>query len=75
VTKIQLRYPLLRSLTDRDAEGISRAHAHYGFQRIDLSPTLDSLAVEYDASRLSEQDVEHALVHYGLPIVRKWSID
>lgn len=75
MTKIQLRYALTRPLTDHDAEGISRAHAHYGMQRIELAPAMDAIGVEYDASRLSEKDVERVLVQFGLPIARKWSID
>jgi len=35
---------------------------------------MDKLAVEYDASRLSEKDVEAVLQRFGLPIQRKWEI-
>jgi hypothetical protein len=39
-----------------------------------LAPSLDKLFVEYDASRLSEQDVEAVLLRFGLPIQRKWVV-
>jgi hypothetical protein len=32
------------------------------------------LNVEYDASRLSEKDVEAVLQRFGLPIKRRWAI-
>jgi len=43
-------------------------------QRVQLAPSLDQLSVEYDASRLSEQDVEAVLQRFGLPIQRKWPV-
>jgi allophanate hydrolase subunit 1 len=39
-----------------------------------LTPSLDRLLVEYDASRLSEKDVEAVLQRFGLPIQRKWLV-
>jgi hypothetical protein len=49
-------------------------HSWYGIQRVQLAPSLDRLHVEYDASRLSEKDVEAVLQRFGLPIQRKWAI-
>ena len=43
-------------------------------QRVQLAPSLDKLVVEYDASRLSEKDVEAVLLRFGLPIQRKWAV-
>jgi hypothetical protein len=37
-------------------------------------PSLDKLAVEYAASRLSEKDVEAVLHRFRLPIKRKWAV-
>jgi allophanate hydrolase subunit 1 len=39
-----------------------------------MTPAMDKLAVEYDASRLSEKDVEAVLQRFGLPIQRKWQV-
>lgn len=75
MTKIQLQYALIRPLSDADAHAVSNAHAYYGIQRIQVDPSLKAIAVEYDASRLSEKDVEHALLQYGVPIERKWALD
>jgi hypothetical protein len=75
VTKVELQFSLLRPLTDADAEAVARAHAHYGFLRIRVAPALDALDIDYDATRLTEKDVEAALVRYGVPIRRQWTLD
>ncbi|MGD0130656.1 MAG: hypothetical protein ABSE57_01375 [Bryobacteraceae bacterium] len=74
MTKVQLEYDLVRALTDQDASAIGDVHSHYGIERVQLAPSLDRLRVEYDASRLSEKDVEAVLQRVGLPIQRKWAI-
>jgi hypothetical protein len=74
MTKVQLEYNLLRALTDHDAAAIGDVNSYYGLERVQLAPTLDRLMVEYDASRLSEKDVEAVLQRFGLPIQRKWAI-
>ncbi len=73
VTRVELRYELTNQLTDEQAEGVARAHSHYGIHRIRVAPSLDEISVDYDASRLSEQDVERALVANGVPIERPGS--
>lgn len=70
MTKIQLRYKLVRPLTYEEADGISRAHAVYGIWYVRLDPKLDGVSVEYDASRLSEKDVESWLIRLGVPVDR-----
>ena len=74
MTKVQLAYDLIRPLTDHDALAIGDVHSYYGIERVQLAPSLDRLRVEYDASRLSEKDVEAVLQRFGLPIQRKWAI-
>jgi allophanate hydrolase subunit 1 len=74
MTKVQLEYDLTRPLTDRDASAVADVHSWYGIQRVQLTPSLDKLHVEYDASRLSEKDVEAVLQRFGLPIQRKWEV-
>ena len=71
MTKVQLHYELERPLTDADARGVADAHSWYGILRVQLGPSLDKLTVEYDASRLTEEDVESVLHRFGLPIKRK----
>lgn len=74
MTKVQLEYDLIRPLTDADASGVADAHSWYGMLRVQPSAALDQLKVEYDASRLSEKDVEAVLHRFGLPIKRKWAV-
>lgn len=74
MTKVQLEYYLVRPLTDQDASAVADVHSWYGIMRVQLAPSLDRLQVEYDASRLSEKDVEAVLQRFGLPIQRKWAI-
>jgi hypothetical protein len=74
MTKVQLEYDLVRPLTDQDAAAIGDVHSWYGIERVQLAPSLDRLRVEFDASRLSEKDVEAVLQRFGLPIQRKWAI-
>jgi len=74
MTKVQLEYDLVRPLTDADASGVADVHSWYGIQRVQLTPSMDKLLVEYDASRLSEKDVEAVLQRFRLPIKRKWTV-
>jgi len=74
MTKVRLEYTLIRPLTDQDASAVGDVHSTYGIERVKLAPSLDCLEVEYDASRLSENDVEAVLQRFGLPIERKWAI-
>lgn len=74
MTKVQLEYDLMRPLNDGDAAAFADVHSWYGILRVQLARELDRLLVEYDASRLSEKDVEAVLQRFGLPIQRKWAI-
>jgi hypothetical protein len=74
MTKVQLEYKLVRPLTDADAKAISDVHGSYGFYHVKLAPTLDKIMVDFDASRLTEKDVEAVLLRYGVPIERKWVV-
>jgi len=74
MTKIELGYDLVRPLTDADATKVADVHSHYGIFQVRVAPALDKLSVEYDATRLSEKDVEAVLQRFGLPIQRKWAI-
>jgi hypothetical protein len=68
MTKVQLRYDLLRPLDEALMERIAAAHSVYGIQRVQVAPTLDHLIVDYDASRLTEPQVESVLLRAGLPV-------
>jgi hypothetical protein len=73
VTKVQLEYDVVRPLTDEDAQAVADVHSWYGIVRVKLAPKLDKVSVEFDASRLSEKDVEATLHRFGIPIQRKWA--
>ena len=68
MSKVQLKYSLTKPLDDGMLKRISAAHGIYGFQKIQAGAALDSLIVEYDASRLTPLTVESALRRIGLPI-------
>lgn len=73
MTKVDIHYDLVRPLTDDDAHNIADVHSAYGIFRVRIVPVMPAVDVEYDASRLSEKDVENVLVRFGIPIRRKWS--
>ena len=69
MTKVQHDYDLLRKLNDDDAGAIENVHGYYGIQKITISPALDHISVDYDATRMSPADLTSVLVRYGVPIV------
>jgi hypothetical protein len=68
MTKVQLRYELLRPLDDLLLDNIARAHGVYGIERILLNQAMDGITVEYDASRLNPFEVENVLHRAGIPV-------
>jgi hypothetical protein len=68
MTKVQITFPLTRSLTESDLASISRIRGVYGFNTVRLKPSGDALFVEYDASRLSPKEVRASLEASGLPV-------
>ncbi len=68
MTKVTLHYDLTRPLVDQDFENIANVHATYGMARVQVAPSLDTITVDYDASRLMKSDVEAVLASHGIPI-------
>ena len=68
MTKVTLHYDLDRPLGDEDFEQIEALRATYGMMRLQLAPSLDKITVDYDASRLTRDDVEAVLMQHGVPI-------
>lgn len=68
MTKVTLHYDLTRPLTEEDFEQIALVPSTYGMVRTQVSPSLDKLTVDYDASRLMKTDVEAVLAQHGIPI-------
>jgi hypothetical protein len=59
---------LSRALTDRDLENISRVHSVYGMFAVRVRSSGNELLVEYDASRLTLEEVRGTLEKHGLPV-------
>jgi hypothetical protein len=68
MTKIQITYKLARALNDEDLNAISRVASVYGILQAKVSPSLDSLLIEYDATRFYPTDVRAVLSRHGIPI-------
>jgi len=68
MTKVQKRFPLQKPLDDSALHSLAAANAIYGIHRLKLSPAMDELFVEYDATRLRPAEVESALATAGIPI-------
>lgn len=68
MTKVQLEYELVRPIDDHLMKQIANAHSVYGIIRLKLSPSLDRLTVEYDATRMSPLEVEARLHALGIPV-------
>lgn len=73
MTRVQVQFELERPLDEAAMEAISRAHGYYGIQLVRLLRSMDSILVEYDASRLTETDVESTLHRVGVPVKRKFT--
>ncbi len=69
MTKVQIRFRVQRPLDDAMLARISDAHALYGIQRVQLDPSMETLVVEYDATRLRPAEVESAISGAGIPVV------
>jgi len=69
MTRVQIHFRLQRPLDENQLEHIAGAYAIYGIQKINVAPSLDSLSVEYDATRLRPAEVEAALARAGVPVI------
>jgi hypothetical protein len=68
MTKVQAHFQLQRPLDDSFLPNLATANAIYGIYRLKLSPAMDEVMVEYDATRLRPAEVESALAGAGLPL-------
>lgn len=71
MTKVQVSFDLLRPLDEDDLDGVDRVHSVYGILAAKTSASLQSITVDYDASRMKEPDVESALLRHSIPIRRR----
>lgn len=70
MTKVTLHFELQTPLDERLMENISRAGSLYGLLRVRVTPALNGLVVDFDASRLTTDEVEHAIRKAGIPAQR-----
>jgi hypothetical protein len=68
MTKVTLHYDLIRPLGDADLPRLADLHSVYGIVRVRPTPSLESITVDYDASRMMKSDVESVLARFGIPI-------
>ncbi|HKE24055.1 MAG TPA: hypothetical protein VKB88_16935 [Bryobacteraceae bacterium] len=68
MTKVQIRFKLEKPLDDVLLSRLSDTTSLYGIQKVKLAPAMDSLMVEYDATRLRPQEVESALAGAGIAV-------
>ncbi len=68
MTKVTLHYDLSRPLTEPELGNVANLTSTYGIARVQMTPALDKLIVDYDASRLLKDDVDSVLLKHGLPL-------
>jgi allophanate hydrolase subunit 1 len=66
MTRVQIHFRLQKKLDDAMMERLSGARSVYGIQRMQVGAGLDSLMVEYDATRMTPADVEATLAGAGI---------
>ena len=71
MTKMQTAYKLSRKLGDEDLGSLSKLPAVYGIFLAKVTSSLDELLLEFDASRLTIDDLESVLEQHGLPIITR----
>lgn len=67
MTKIEIQYALARPVDAVIMERIAAAHGIFGLTHVRLLPSLQEIQVEYDASRLTREQVVAALHRAGIP--------
>ena len=67
MTKVELQFQLPGALEEPLLSRIAAAHGIYGILRVQVAPSLDRLLVDYDASRLSRDQVIAIVRGLGIP--------
>jgi hypothetical protein len=68
MTKVQVRYKLLRELDEEMLARLARTYGVYGLLRVEPEPDACGLIVEYDATRLRPAEVAAILGKAGIPV-------
>ncbi|HXE14000.1 MAG TPA: hypothetical protein VN633_17865 [Bryobacteraceae bacterium] len=68
MTKVETAFDLSRKLGEEDLVNFAKLTSVYGILMTKLSPSLDNIRVEYDASRLTPDQLQVVLGSHGMPI-------
>lgn len=71
MTKVVTHFTLSRPLDETLMNRIADAHSLFGMHRVQISPDLKDVVVEWDASRLTLAQVGNALHQAGIPAAPK----
>ena len=71
MTKVDARYRLVHPLDDELLRRIADAHSVYGVVRVRVDEAAGELTVEYDASRLTPDQVDAVLRRAGIAVQRE----
>jgi hypothetical protein len=68
MTSVEIHFQTERPLDDAVLSRLPATSAIYGIHKIHVAPSLDSVTVEYDATRLRPAEVHAALARAGVPL-------
>jgi len=68
MTRVQVRFALRQPLNQRQLQALTGTHKLYGILLAKPQPSLDSIVIEYDATRLNGKEVEAAMRRAGIPV-------
>lgn len=68
MTKVDTSFELSRALDERDLLNFSKLTSVYGILMAKMASSLDKIFIEYDASRLTPDEVQGVTERFGLPI-------
>ena len=69
MTLLEITYELHSPLSHEQLQRLGEFANHYGLRRFHVDDSGRTLTFEYDASRLRETQVAHALGQAGIPII------
>jgi hypothetical protein len=71
MTLVEVTYELQAPLRPEQFRALGQFANTYGLRRFRLDEYLHRISFEYDASRLTESDVEHVLRKARIPVERR----
>lgn len=71
MTLVEITYELQSPLTEKQLRSLGEFANTYGLRRFRINDAKNQLSFEYDASRLRETQVAHALGQASIAVARK----